>query len=168
MRATILSLVNMDPMPMEDTPKSYQTPPLAEENVPLQNTLKSWEEQKYSTLNQDRLCWRGPEAFTLTGPYRITVQRIWCLLRKTNLSSYRKGGPIYNHINGLGTSKTLFMTPNWARKQERLCWRGPAAIYCYTVLCFQKLGGIQPQRQQDDLIRGNTNRMMIYFLKGGN
>jgi hypothetical protein len=45
-------------------------------------------------------------------------------------------------VSSLGINKNLLMIPNWARKQERLCWRGPTAtIYCYTVLCFQELVG---------------------------
>jgi hypothetical protein len=47
---------------------------------------------------------------------------MWRLLRKTNPSSRRKGGPISNRINGLRTNKNLVMGPYWARNQKQLCW----------------------------------------------
>jgi hypothetical protein len=33
-----------------------------------------------------------------------------------------------------GKNKNLVMGPEEVRNQERLCWRGPAAIYCHAVL----------------------------------
>jgi hypothetical protein len=65
----------------------------------------------------------------------ITVPQMWRLLRKTNLSSRRRGDP--RHINGIGTNKNLIMGPDGDRNQERLCWRRPAAICCYVMLFFE-------------------------------
>jgi hypothetical protein len=38
LHATVFSLVNMDLMPMEDTPTYYHTRPLVEEEAAFQNT----------------------------------------------------------------------------------------------------------------------------------
>jgi hypothetical protein len=36
-------------------------------------------------------------------------------------------------------NKNLVTDPDGSRNQERLCWRGPAAIYCYAMLCCAML-----------------------------
>jgi hypothetical protein len=62
---------------------------------------------------------------------------MWCL-RKTNSSSSRSRGPISTHKHCLGTNINLVMGPKGDRSQERLCWRGPAAIcwaLTWTKLC---------------------------------
>jgi hypothetical protein len=48
-----------------------------------------------------------------------------CLLRNTTLSSRRRGGTILKPINYLVTKINLVMSPDGARYQERMCWRGP-------------------------------------------
>jgi hypothetical protein len=63
----------------------------------------------------------------------ITVLQMWGLVRKTNPSFRWREGPIFKHINGLGTKENLVMSPDGARNQEQLCWREPAAIYCYAL-----------------------------------
>jgi hypothetical protein len=46
------------------------------------------------------------------------------------------GGPIYKHINGSRTNKNLVIGSTETRNQERLSWRGPGDIYCYSMLCY--------------------------------
>jgi hypothetical protein len=70
--------------------------------------------------------------------FRITVQQMWLLLRKTNPSFRRKGGPISKHINGLGTETNFVMDPTGARKQECLCPRKAAAIYYYAMIVIPR------------------------------
>jgi hypothetical protein len=49
-------------------------------------------------------------------------------------SSRRRGGPIFEHINGLGTNTNLVVSPDGTQNQEELCRQGPAAIYCYAII----------------------------------
>jgi hypothetical protein len=53
-----------------------------------------------------------------------------------------------------GANKNMVMGPNGARNQQRLCWRGPAEIYCYAML--------QTYRQQGDLI----SLLLLFSRKG--
>jgi hypothetical protein len=48
----------------------------------------------------------------------------------SNASSCRKGSPIYKKLNGLETTQNCALGPDGRRKRKRLCWRGPAGIYC--------------------------------------
>jgi hypothetical protein len=58
-----------------------------------------------------------------------------------SLLSRRREYLISKHINGLESNKSLFMGPNKARNQEWLCWRGPAAIYCYATKFLLSMSG---------------------------
>jgi hypothetical protein len=58
---------------------------------------------------------------------------MWRLLRKTNPSSRWREGPHFQNVRGLQTNNNLVIGPDGARNQE-LCWRGPAAIYCYAMI----------------------------------
>jgi hypothetical protein len=61
------------------------------------------------------------------------------LLRKTNLSSRRRGDAISERINGLETNRNVFMGLEGARNQERLCWRGQQQITALLCSVFKGL-----------------------------
>jgi hypothetical protein len=56
----------------------------------------------------------------------IAVQQIWRLLIKTNISSVEETTPL---ANCRGTNINSVLGPDGAVNQERLYWRGPAAIH---------------------------------------
>jgi hypothetical protein len=76
---------------------------------------------------------------------------------QANPFSCRREGPIAEHISGLGAKKNLVMSPDRIRKHEWICWRIPAANYCFVLSWLQ----FYPHYGDGVRIKFDTNILLL-------